>query len=126
MRVLMDDIEGVKSRLDTMQTYLNILMLPPAPPPLGRMPTADDAVREMLHFRNRQIAAVAGTAIGSTSSTSELGIAPAVAKAVVGDIGSTPPSERFRFGIPFAGGGNEGLDDGVILIWDNVLHFGER
>lgn len=69
IRVLMDEIEGIKSRLDTMQTYL----LPPTPPSIW-VATADDAV-----FTNRQRAAVASTAA-------------AVAKASAAGIGSTPPA----------------------------------
>lgn len=83
MRVLMDEIQGVKSRLDAMQTDLNTPMLPPGSPASWH-----DAVRDTILSRNRHIAAIASTALGSTSSTL-LGIAPAVAKAVV--IDSTQP-----------------------------------
>ena len=88
MRVLMNEIEGIRSRLDTMQTHLNILMLPPAPPPL------DDAVRDAILSRNRHIAAIASTsALGSTSSTL-LGITPAVAKAVASASPEKSPGQR--------------------------------
>jgi len=88
MRVLMNEIEGIRSRLDTMQTHLNILMLPPAPPPL------DDAVRDAILSRNRHIAAIASTsALGSTSSTL-LGITPAVAKAGASASPEKSPGQR--------------------------------
>jgi hypothetical protein len=83
MRVLMDEIQGVKSRLDAMETDLNTPMLPP-----GSHASWHDAVRDTILSRNRHTAAIASTALGSTSSTL-LGIAPAVAKAVV--IDSTQP-----------------------------------
>ena len=68
MRVLMDEIEGVKSRLDTMETYLKLM-----PPP--KMPTADDYFRMLtadvvpLVIRNRQMASVANAMADSIGFT---------------------------------------------------------
>jgi hypothetical protein len=67
IRVLMDEIEGIKSRLDTMQTYLLRL----APPSIW-MATADDRKH------------------GFSSTT--LPLTAAVAKASAAGIGSAPPA----------------------------------